>query len=246
MASFRLDRDNDGRHVKAEMTHLHSRKAAKFRKTAPVTRCLWAAGIVLLTLTSRAFGWGNEGHQAIAEAVQGALTDRVAKALAQILVGSDALPPGTLASIATWPDEVRARHAFGKIAVGWDDAAKQEADRFNRDHPTNAQWHFVNLPLGATRYPADLASLPAADSMGAFTSRDDIVQALQTCITILESATPTPTFSKVQAVRWLVHLVGDIHQPLHVTTGYYDTTADGFSSTPTRVDDAPNENAREG
>ena len=25
--------------------------------------------------------------------------------------------------------------------------------------------------------------------------------------------------------RWLVHLVGDLHQPMHVTTGYYKTTA---------------------
>jgi hypothetical protein len=31
-------------------------------------------------------------------------------------------------------------------------------------------------------------------------------------------------FSKAQAVRWVVHLVGDIHQPLHVTSGYYRTT----------------------
>jgi len=39
---------------------------------------------------------------------------------------------------------------------------------------------------------------------------------------------PPSDFSMLQAVRWLVYLVGDLHQPLHVTTGYYNTTLNGF------------------
>ena len=31
-------------------------------------------------------------------------------------------------------------------------------------------------------------------------------------------------FTKVQALRIIVHLVGDIHQPLHTVSGYYDVT----------------------
>jgi S1/P1 Nuclease len=173
---------------------------------------LLLAPVMLLLTSSHAFGWGNEGHQAIAEAAQGALSDRANSALGTILFGADQLPPGALASVATWPDEVRARGAFGTVAPGWDDAAKHEADKFNSDHKTNASWHFVNLPLGATGYQ-DPASLSPGDPMRAFVGPDDIVQAMKRCITVLESQTAPGDFSKAQAVRWLVHLVGDIHQP---------------------------------
>jgi S1/P1 Nuclease len=178
---------------------------------------LLLAPVMLLLIASPAFGWGNEGHQAIAEAAQSALSDRASTALAQMLFATDRLPPGALASVATWPDEVRARAAFGTVAPGWDDAAKHEADKFNSDHKTNALWHFVNLPLGAAGYK-DPGTLSPGDPMRAFVGPDDIVQAMKQCITILESQTAPGDFSKAQAVRWLVDLVGDIHQ----TNARYD------------------------
>src|SRR5205823_6198774 len=39
---------------------------------------------------------------------------------------------------------------------------------------------------------------------------------------VLEAPKEVPTFSRVEALRMLVHLVGDIHQPLRVATGYYN------------------------
>ena len=49
------------------------------------------------------------------------------------------------------------------------------------------------------------------------------------CIEILESETDTPEFTKLQALRWLLHLVEDLHQPLHVVSGYYRTADDSLS-----------------
>jgi len=46
--------------------------------------------------------------------------------------------------------------------------------------------------------------------MRAFVGPDDIVHAMAQVIAILETPTPSPDFSKAQAVRWLVHLVGDL------------------------------------
>jgi hypothetical protein len=51
-----------------------------------------------------------------------------------------------------------------------------------------------------------------------------VVHAINRAITVLESPAAPANFSKAQAVRWIVHLVGDIHQPFHVTAGYYATT----------------------
>ena len=180
--------------------------------------------LALFTTASPAFGWGAEGHQAIGEAAQTRLSDTAHAALAKILIGgeSETLPPGTLAAMAGWPDEIRLRKTQGLVAAGWSAPEVKEADAFNAAHPANGSWHFVNLPLGASGYPT---SLHATDPVARFASRNDIVQALTRAIAILESPSSPPDFSKAQAVRWIVHLVGDIHQPLHVTSGYYRTTA---------------------
>jgi len=88
-----------------------------------------------------------------------------------------------------------------------------EARAFNAKFPTNALWHFVDLPLGAKDYREVVA----------FSSVNDVVHAIRRCIAVLEMAEPRPDdFTKPQALRLLVHFVGDIHQPLHCGTGFYD------------------------
>ena len=88
-----------------------------------------------------------------------------------------------------------------------------EARAFNTKFPTNALWHFVDLPLGATDYRG----------LAAFTSVNDVVHAIKRCVAVLERAESRPDdFTKPQALRLLVHFVGDIHQPLHCGTGFYD------------------------
>ena len=182
---------------------------------------LLACALVAL-LTHQAFAWGNLGHQAVGEAAQSGLTDKAQEGLAKVFGHGAALAPGTLAKVATWPDEVRNRLTSGAVPPGWDAADIKEADKFNKDHKANALWHFVNLPLGAQGYPT--AATPADDPVREFTRPDDIVQMIGRCVEILESENPPVDFTKVQAVRWLVHLVGDIHQPLHVTIGYYNSS----------------------
>ena len=183
-----------------------------------------AAVLVALLWASPAFGWGSEGHQAVGEAAQARLSVAAHAALAKILIGGESatLPPGKLAAIAMWADDLRLRKTTGRTPATWTDADTLEADAFNAAHPANASWHFVNLPLGASGYPA---TLPAASPLTRFVSRNDVVQALNRAIAVLESRHAPRDFSKAQAVRWLVHLVGDIHQPLHVTSGYYKTGA---------------------
>ena len=63
----------------------------------------------------------------------------------------------------------------------------------------------------------------------------DVVRARREAIAILESPTEDPVFTKPQTVRWLVHLVGDLHQPLHATSSYYKTTVASFANTRTRI-----------
>lgn len=149
--------------------------------------------------------WGPLGHSAIAAVAEKHLSPDARAHVAAILAqGHDA----DLPSIANWADEIRAA-ASGRGPLS-DDA---EARAFNAKFPTNALWHFVDLPLGATDY-RDVSS---------FTSVNDVVHAIKRCIAVLERADSRPDdFTKPQALRLLVHFVGDIHQPLHCGTGFYD------------------------
>lgn len=159
----------------------------------------------LLTLAQPLYAWGPLGHSAIAAIAEKHLSPTAQSHVAAILQqGHDT----DLPSIANWADDIRAAASGHGLLT--DDA---EARAFNAKFPTNALWHFVDLPLGAEDY----------NQVAAFTSVNDVVHAIKRCVAILERADNRPEdFTRPQALRLLVHFVGDIHQPLHCGTGFYD------------------------
>jgi S1/P1 Nuclease len=166
-------------------------------------RILIVVWFLALFFTIPAYPWGAEGHQAIGEAARAMLTPEARIEIQKILGDDD------LASIAVWLDDLRnlAHHHSGPLR---DD--DPEAMAFNAKFPENDSWHFVDLPVGFTKYSLD----------SPFSSPNDIVHALRRAIDVLEGK--SSEFTKVQALRIIVHLVGDIHQPLHMVSGYYDLT----------------------
>ena len=76
-------------------------------------------------------------------------------------------------------------------------------------------WHFTDVPIQRQAYAVDL---PGAGP-------DDLVQAISACITVLQGGKPPAGFhivGKKEALRLLVHFMGDLHQPLHVGSIYLD------------------------
>ncbi len=198
---------------------------------------LFALLYVIVT-TSEVGAWGEEGHRGIAEAVQGHLTASTAKSIAKIVETGNDLPPGTLARLSVWPDQIRALTKSPHATIpGFSPAEMEEARRFVAAHPDNTNWHFVDLPPGAAHYP-DLAHPDPADPALPFTSTTDVVHMIHQSVDILEGRTESATFTKLQALSWLLHLSEDIHQPLHVASGYYSTAADTLSH-PTMLTDPP-------
>jgi hypothetical protein len=140
----------------------------------------------------------------MARVAQGWLSNDVAARVTVILGTND------LASVSVWADHLRdARRSRGPLR------SDPQAHDFNRRFPNNENWHYVNLPLGMMRY----------EPSSGFVSSNDVVQALNLCITVLEGRSDQMT--KAEALKWLVHLVGDIHQPLHVGCGFYRFEPDG-------------------
>lgn len=69
-------------------------------------------------------------------------------------------------------------------------------------------WHYVNLPLGKS--PETFPSLPPGPH---------VVWAIERSMTTLaDHPTTENDFSKALMLRVLIHLVGDVHQPLHAAT----------------------------
>ncbi|HYS49972.1 MAG TPA: S1/P1 nuclease [Xanthobacteraceae bacterium] len=95
------------------------------------------------------------------------------------------------------------------------DEEKDYASR-NRHHDT---YHYTDVPLQQTKYAAGTAG----------TEDTDVVQMIGYSAAQLSGKTPTKTDVKLtdtEAVWLLAHLVGDIHQPLHVGAKYFDQSCE--------------------
>ena len=140
-------------------------------------------------------------HRSIADLAHGFLSP---DAKEQVLLLLNTINADSLTDIASWADEIKptSRHI----------PTDPDTQDFIRKYPTSNEWHFVDLPVDATRYDVM--------EYAAFTRKDDIVQSAIKSINILLGN--SEDFSKLNALRWLVHLVGDMHQPLHLACSYID------------------------
>lgn len=158
------------------------------------------AGLLLLMTPGRAGAWGMDGHRTV-----GAIADRL---LAGTRAGKQVkalLKDGGLEKYAIWAD--CAKH----YCQDWYD---DEMKAYVKANPKHKLYHYTDIPIQEAAY--------SATAFGA--NENDVVQILQQCISVLRpagSAVPNPHgFTKRQALILIAHLVGDIHQPLHVGATY--------------------------
>jgi hypothetical protein len=77
-------------------------------------------------------------------------------------------------------------------------------DEIRGQRPNTAPWHFVDIPLDAPGYDA------ARDCAGGNCAVAKIVDFEK----VLADKSAAPQ-ARLEALKWVVHFVGDIHQPLH-------------------------------
>lgn len=87
-------------------------------------------------------------------------------------------------------------------ASTWPDEIRRKGNEY--DHPN---WHFIDYPLKPPQFP--LESGPAPD--------DDILYGIGQCEKFL-SDTNAPDQIRGVYLSWLIHLIGDLHQPLHCSS----------------------------
>lgn len=85
------------------------------------------------------------------------------------------------------------------------------ADNIRPDRPETGPWHYVDIPFDATGYDAS-RDCPSGQC---------VVAQLEHFTKVLADTNAT-TVSRAEALRFVVHFVGDMHQPLHCTERNHD------------------------
>ncbi|MBZ5501712.1 MAG: S1/P1 nuclease [Acidobacteriia bacterium] len=155
--------------------------------------CLLLA-LAALGAAPSARAWGCKGHQIVALIAEAHLTPHARSIVFRILADAPIS--------ASLPRFCRADSldAFVDSSTWADDERTLQ--------PDTAAWHFIDIPRGAPR--GNLMPYCRGDN-GCITT------ALTDKFRILSNPGATAP-ARADALRFLIHFVGDIHQPLHTTT----------------------------
>lgn len=164
----------------------------RFRSRA--CRC----ALLMLARTS-CFAWSVEGHRTIGIIAQSILAqNQTAMNNYQTLMGG--VSP---ADVATCADQIR---AFERNHNQKPDLVCRKL--FPKPPKGTSNLHFVNISI------KDPGSEPARDEIRAACNKSCILSAIDQFSCVLRNPR-AKAGERRQAVAWLVHFVGDIHQPLH-------------------------------
>lgn len=163
--------------------------------------------IFLLASLSIAFvvnaaGYGNAGHQAIGTVAEYYLEgSRAQKEVRALLKEGE-----NLDRAATWADRAKLPEKY----------LSAEMKEFVLNNPDHHVFHYCDIPFQQKAYRAGITG----------TNKKDIVHILEICIQVLlepeDKAVNPLKVNKRVALMLVAHLVGDLHQPLHVGCGYVD------------------------
>ncbi len=152
---------------------------------------LIAVIVLVAILPFNVFGWGPKGHSIVADIAYSRLTQQTRENL-RVILGEDHLD-----AISSWPDEIK----------------KQRDESYN--------WHFVDIPKDAAGFddardcflPQDKHKDAATDHQNCAVDRIDYFKKVLADENVSQ-------LQRLEALKWLVHFVGDLHQPLHaIDTG---------------------------
>jgi hypothetical protein len=154
-------------------------------------------GCLLGALPTAAHAWGYEGHRIVAALARSYLSGAVnARIDALLATDKDTLTDPDMLSRATW------------------------ADSYRNVNKATGDWHFVDLELDGADINAACYGFPAAGPLASVgVDKDCLINKLdQFDRELRDPRTPTP--ERVLALKYVLHFVGDLHQPLHASDNH--------------------------
>jgi len=158
----------------------------------------FVGGAVLAVLMgmcpAAAYAWGDLGHEITGVIAYAHLSAAAKAKVDQILAADhDTLTAPDFSSRATW------------------------ADKYRNGHRETADWHFVDIEIDHPDLAAACFGFPQL-SPGQLASqgppKDCVVDKIEEFSAELKNPS-TPAAEQAMALKFLIHFVGDLHQPLH-------------------------------
>jgi hypothetical protein len=146
------------------------------------------------SISSQALAWGDLGHEVTALIAYRHMGPAARAALDALLESdSDTLTAGDFASRATW------------------------ADKYRNSHRETAAWHFVDIEIEQPDLKDacfGFPTLPPKAWASQGPAQDCVVNKIDEFSAELKSPS-TPAQERILALKFLIHFIGDLHQPLH-------------------------------
>jgi hypothetical protein len=187
----------------------------------------WLATLLLLLLgLPEARAWNGRGHMLVAAVAYERLDPAVRRRVAALLRRNPSYPQwvqGVSAAertrtaflrAATWADAIKGAPGYtnDSLQQSGADAARNIG---YADHLQHRYWHYVDLP-----FSTDGAPLVPPEEPNAATQIARLRDALR-------PASGLPAGTRSYDLVWLLHLVGDVHQPLHATSRFTEGQPEG-------------------
>ena len=213
--------------------------------------------IILITsplLPGTTFAWDSVGHRLSAAVVVSFLSDEKREALTEILRAHPRFEEDFLNQIPDFVDQNNEMQlqtwVLGQAAY-WPDIARgiPSPDRARFNHPT---WHYTdgawirgaaqtqgNSYVGVS--PFDTIQGEAASSIRTERQVHNVVTAIDYNARLLTDSTQDLA-DRAVALYWILHLMGDIHQPLHTGSLFSQTVLEVGDAGGNRISTNPHRN----
>jgi hypothetical protein len=192
-----------------------------FVKEAVKMPCILTFVIVgLLFIPASAHAWNDTGHKVVSRLAWEYMTPLARDKTIALLMSApaDADLANLLATDAR-PQAVREQEFFLRAST-WADMMRDGKFPARREKYHKSSWHYINFfwepaPDGTPRDRTDMKPEP-----------ENIVERLQHFQSVL-AETSQEQSQRAIALAWVLHLVGDIHQPLHNSARVTATEPEG-------------------
>jgi hypothetical protein len=177
-----------------------------------------AAVLLTVVFAHGAFGWGNAGHKIIASIAFRQLTPDQQKKIVKMLQAHERFQEDFA---SRKPDGVEESEWTVQQAAIWPDMVKSMAPDVKKAY-SRPLWHYIDLPYFPTDSDRDelKGKLTLNTSFDVPQKEDEgmnVVQATKFAQQVLADPRASDE-TKAKYLCWLMHLVGDAHQPLHAAT----------------------------
>jgi len=143
---------------------------------------------LMSSLVPQAWAWGREGHRITALVAENYLSPETKAQIAELL-RADNKSRESLADIASW------------------------ADSYREERPETAGWHYVDIPADQAKFDRQ-RDCPVSTVAPKSPWRDCVTDRILYFEGRLGDTSLAPK-ERAIALKFLVHLLGDIHQPFH-------------------------------